>query len=329
MRRDVLLLTLLATAMPLNAAVALLVGEPYGRFGFFNPTGHAAVYLSRVCADSPLRLRPCREGELGAVISRYNRIGGYDWLAIPLVPYLYAVDRLEDVPEAVDRETVARLRDAWRRRHLRDIVPDAPDGGMPAGDWVQLVGAAYDRTLYGLALETTPEDDERLIEFLNGQPNERRFNIFARNCADFAKDLIHFYYPGAIRRNVVADFGITTPKQAARSLVRFAHRSGSGASHFVVPQVPGAPASRPVRGVNESLVRSKKYLLPLVLVQPWVAAGAATAYLTTGRFDPRSVAQFECRPEHLPGCVFALRRAHQAQDLTAGAPAEPLASDGG
>lgn len=315
--------------MPLNAAVALLVGEPYGKFGFFNPTGHAAVYLSRVCADSPLRLRPCREGELGAVISRYNRIGGYDWLAIPLVPYLYAVDRLEDVPEAVDRETVARLRDAWRRRHLRDIVPDAPDGGMPAGDWVQLVGAAYDRTLYGLALETTPEDDERLIEFLNGQPNERRFNIFARNCADFAKDLIHFYYPGAIRRNVVADFGITTPKQAARSLVRFAHRSGSGASHFVVPQVPGAPASRRVRGVNESLVRSKKYLLPLVLVQPWVAAGAATAYFTTGRFDPRSVAQFECRPEHLPGCVFALRRAHQAQDLTAGAQAEPLASDGG
>lgn len=330
MRQDVLLFTLLAAALPLEAAVALLVGEPYGKFGFFNPTGHAAVYLSRVCADSPLRLRPCREGELGAVISRYNRIGGYDWLAIPLVPYLYAVDRLEDVPEAVDRETVARLRDAWRRRHLRDIVPDAPDGGMPAGDWVQLVGAAYDRTLYGLALETAPEQDNDLIERLNTEPNGRRFNIVARNCADFARDVVHHYHPKAIRRNVIADFGITTPKQAARSLARYAHRLGAGATHFLVPQVLGGPASRRVRGVNESLVRSKKYLVPLAILQPWVAAGAAAAYLTAGRFDPHSVVGFECRAEHLPDCVFSLRGTPRTEAHASRAPADSAlaANDG-
>src|ERR1039457_6240736 len=79
------------------SSATLLLEEPYGRMGFFTATGHAAVYLSGVCADSPLVLRPCAPGETGVVISRYDAIGGYDWLAIPLIPYLYAVDRPQDV----------------------------------------------------------------------------------------------------------------------------------------------------------------------------------------------------------------------------------------
>ena len=59
---------------------------------FFTATGHAAVYLSGVCAESPIVLRKCAPGELGAVISRYDGVHGYDWLAVPLIPYLYAVE---------------------------------------------------------------------------------------------------------------------------------------------------------------------------------------------------------------------------------------------
>jgi hypothetical protein len=29
-------------------------------------------------------LRPCQPGELGVVISRYHRVGGYDWIAMPV-----------------------------------------------------------------------------------------------------------------------------------------------------------------------------------------------------------------------------------------------------
>ena len=46
-------------------------------------------------------------GESGIVLSRYDGVGGYDWLAIPLVPYLYAVERPEDVPLFVDGRMVA------------------------------------------------------------------------------------------------------------------------------------------------------------------------------------------------------------------------------
>lgn len=54
----------------LNAAITLLVEEPYGVFGALTPTGHAAVYLDRICAETPTVLRRCRAGELGVVISR-------------------------------------------------------------------------------------------------------------------------------------------------------------------------------------------------------------------------------------------------------------------
>lgn len=70
--------------------VALLLEEPYGHFGSMNPTGHAAIYLTDVCAETPVSLRRCYPGETGVVISRYHQVDGYDWIAMPLLPYLYA-----------------------------------------------------------------------------------------------------------------------------------------------------------------------------------------------------------------------------------------------
>jgi hypothetical protein len=77
---------------PSRAQAALLMEEPYGFFGSVNPTGHNAIYFERICAETPVKLRRCEAGELGAVIARYKGIDGYDWVAIPLVPYLYSVE---------------------------------------------------------------------------------------------------------------------------------------------------------------------------------------------------------------------------------------------
>src|SRR6202035_1044342 len=85
-----------------HAAATLLLEEPYSYDGAFAGTGHVAVYLSGVCSVSPVILRPCAEGEPGVVLSRYDGIAGYDWIAIPLVPYLYAVDRPDAVPLFAD-----------------------------------------------------------------------------------------------------------------------------------------------------------------------------------------------------------------------------------
>src|ERR1700716_134817 len=143
------LCVLLGSVSFARASATLLLEEPYGKLGAFTATGHAAVFLSGVCAETPLVWRPCGSGEPGVVLSRYNGVSGYDWIAIPLIPYLYAVDRTENVPLFADAKMVAFLRDRYRRKYLENIVPDLPDGTTPGGNWYELVGTSYDRTVYG------------------------------------------------------------------------------------------------------------------------------------------------------------------------------------
>jgi len=285
-----------------RADAALLMEEPYAKFGAFNPTGHAAIYLNHVCAESPTRLRPCRAGEPGAVISRYHKIEGYDWLAIPLVPYLYAVERVEDVPLTADAELEASLRDRYRRDHLLKFAPDVDEGKKageaPDGEWTQLIGASYDRRIYGFQIETTPDEDAQFMNKFNDSPNVGHFNLLFHNCADFSRMLLNVYYPHSVHRNYFVDLGITTPKQVARSLTKYAdHHPELTFSTFMIPQVPGSiKRSHPIDGVVESVVKSKKYVLPLAVLSPEVAAGLVVAYLTDGRFKAPKDATVEIVP---------------------------------
>lgn len=292
------LIGLFLSAGAAHASVALLLEEPFGAFGGMNPTGHAAIYLSNVCAATPLTLRRCHAGEQGVVISRYDRIGGYDWIAIPLLPYLYAVDRADQVPSSVNEEDVEHLRDNYRRKSLEEVAPDTENGGPPADEWRQLVGSAYDRASYAFGIETTKKQDDQLIQRFNSRPNRRHFNILFHNCADFVRQGIDSYYPHAIHRSLIADVGIMTPKQAGKSLLSYSkHHRNLRFSVFVIPQVPGDVArSRPVRGVLGSLVRSKRYAIPLVTVavlHPAVGGGLAFAWLDSSHFDPRRIAEHE------------------------------------
>lgn len=283
-------LLVLACSAAASASATLLLEEPYGTLGFFTATGHAAVYLSGVCADTPLVLRRCSPGETGVVISRYDGVGGYDWLAIPLIPYLYAVERPEDVPLFADAKMTAFLRDHYRRQYLEDLIPDTKDGSTPGGNWYELVGSAYDRTIYGFEIETTPEQDEALIQKLNSSPNRSHFHTVSRNCADFAKDILNFYYPKSFHRSIVADAGITTPKQMAKMITRYsAHHPRIRFSRLVIAQVPGSmPRSTPVHGVVESFFKSKKYIVPSAVASPIFAGCVAAVYVGTGagHFEP-------------------------------------------
>jgi hypothetical protein len=268
-----------------RASVALLMEEPYGAFGAMNPTGHAAVYLNHICADSPTVLRLCHEGEYGVVISRYHKIDGYDWIAVPLVGYLYAVDDPSGVPATADGGQVWALQDAYRRKHLLTIAPDTRAGTAPKGEWPELVGESYIRTMHGFQVDSTQEQDERFIAIFNDRRNVGHFNLLFHNCADFSRVVLDIYLPHAIHRNFIADIGLMTPKQVARSLVAYGRKDpGVEMSAFVIPQVPGSIArSHAVDGVAESLVKSKKYLIPMTILAPEVTGGVVVAYLADGR----------------------------------------------
>lgn len=309
---------LLFTAPLAQAGVALFLEEPHGTFGHMTPTGHAAIYLSNVCAASLTSLRACNPGEPGVVISRYHRIGGYDWLAVPLIHYLYAVDSAAGVPRAVSITDVDSLRDRYRRAYLESVAPDLPDGSTPNGDWIQLIGASYDRTIFSFELKTTPAQDARFIEAFNTRRNKTDFHLLSHNCADFARGAIDFYYPRAIHRSLIADLGIMTPKQAARSLLQYSKRhSDLQLTSVVIPQVPGLQPSAAVRGVVESLLTSKKYIVPLAplaVLYPYLGGSLAFAWVGDGHFNPR----------HLPAAEDpATEPAVIAQELESGSAAQP------
>ncbi len=273
---------------PARAGATLFLGEPYGHDAAFAGTGHAAVYLSGVCATTPVVLRRCAPGETGIVLSRYRGIGGYDWIAIPLVPYLYAVEKPENIPLYADRKLVAFLRDQYRRKHLESVVPDLPDGGTPAGDWYELTGASYLRTIYTFEIETTPEQDDALILLLNNRTNRQRWNLITANCADFTRQVISLYYPHSVHRSIIGDLGVTTPKQLARTLSKYnqQHPELEGA-RFVIPQVPGTiPRSKRVKGVFEVMLTAKKYMLPIFVFHPYAAGTAVAVYVQHWHFNP-------------------------------------------
>jgi hypothetical protein len=266
--------------------VALMVEEPYGFFGSINPTGHSAIYLNHVCAETPTLLRRCQPGETGVVISRYSGVRKLDWVAIPLLPYLYAVEQVEDVPESADAVTVAEMRKEYADAHLQSLVR-LTKGSDAKKVWPQLLGVAYIRKIYSFEISTSDEQDDRLIEEYNDKANESHFNLFTNNCADFSRQLLNFYYPHAAHRSITADVAITTPKQIAKSLAAYArHHDELGLREIIIPQIPGSIArSHTPRGVVESLLKTKKYAVPILVLQPYFLAGVAVTYLVNGRFE--------------------------------------------
>ena len=288
--RSAMLLALatVLNSVPARADLTVLLEEPYALDGELAGTGHTAVYLSNVCASSPTVLRRCEPGETGVVLSRYHRVDGYDWLAMPLLPYLYAVERAEDIPLIADAKIEAAMRDAYRRKYLEEIVPDGPEGATPPGDWYELVGSAFDRTLYGFQFATTEEKDDDFIAAYNERPNHMSYKLVTSNCADFVRNVVNFYYPKAATRSFFADLEVATPKHVAKSVVKYAHHHPDIAfSAFVIPQISGSiKRSTPIHGVVDSVFKAKKYEIPLLVFHPFVGGGFAVAYVVSGRFNP-------------------------------------------
>jgi len=268
-----------------HAQAALFMEEPYGIFGALNPTGHNAIYFERICAQTPVTLRRCQPGEMGVVIARYQGIDGYDWVAIPLLPYLYAVENPADVPAHVDRDTVARLRNRYRETHLESLGQNLSPGNFVQGGWTQLVGAAYERRIYAFRFQTTPQQDDALIQQLNAGPNRTSFDLLFSNCADFSRVVLNHYFPHTFRRSIFPDAGMTTPKQTTYRLERYARKHPEAQlTVFEIPQIPGyRHGSRSAKGIDESLATTV-YAIPIAIMNPYLAGGLFVDYLMRGRY---------------------------------------------
>lgn len=314
-----LFIALLAlTSIPARAQAALLMEEPYGLYGTLNPTGHNAIYLENVCAETPLKLRRCRPGELGAVISRYEGVDGYDWVAIPLIPYLYAVENAASIPTHVDHEMVVHMRNRYREAHFEAIGLDKSGGSYVRDGWTQLIGAAYERRIYAFRFNTTRAQDDAFIAWLNARPNRSHFHMLFRNCADFARQVLNRYFPRTFHRSIFPDAGVTTPKQIAYKLVRYAHKHPeTDLTVFEIPQIPGYGwHSHSTKDIAESF-STTAYAIPLTLLNPYLAGGIFVDYLVRGRYHLLPKHPEVVGPENL----WALTGAPASVENAAGAPA--------
>jgi len=274
-----------------RAQAALLLQDSDSISEITSPLGHESIYFARICAASPTRLRRCAPGESGVVISRYHGIAGYDWLAIPLVPYLYSVEDASAVPTQVDREIVQNLRINYHDTHLMSLGNNVPEGGQFKRGWNQLVGAAYERRTYAFRFQTTPEQDDAFIAHMNAGANRSHFNILFRNCADFAGTVLDFYFPHTFHRHIAPDGGLVTPRQIAWELVRYADKHPE--LQLSVLEIPLIPSLHHSSRVGKSGVASfiiTGYVVPVAFLSPYAAGFLVADFLVWGRY-PLSLRQ--------------------------------------
>ena len=255
-------------------------------------SGHTAVYFSRICPESPVKLRLCEPGEQGSVISNYITLGEdqpFEWNIVPLNVYVYGVENPRYRPMVGSQKIKHVLEARYREKYLSEYCASESCQTSHKAEWREMVGASLERSIYMFVVDTTVQQDLALIEQFNAEANENHFNGMIRNCADFTRRIINTYFPNATEPDYINDFGMTSPKAIARSFTRYAHRhpdAGFRVLHFA--QVPGTiKRSSECRAGTEQLVRSKKLLVPMLIFADHVLPFVAASYILTGRFNPQ------------------------------------------
>lgn len=288
----ILILVVFSIPTQVYADISLLIHEAKGFSGEMTGSGHISVYISDLCTDPPLVLRQCKPNEpQGLVISSYLGFGTkteYGWFAIPIVNYLYGVENAEQIPLYSNRKIQELLRETNRAKYLGNLIPRLPNEKLPPGRWTELFGAALDRDLYAFTVKTTLEQDLRFLKKYHISPSESDFNLITNNCADFAKNIINFYFPESVSRDFINDFGITTPKALAHSFKNYATKRPNLRFHInKYSQLDGAIArSSDLQHFTEKAFKSKKYVALQVFTMPiLLPVFAGTYYLTGGHFN--------------------------------------------
>jgi hypothetical protein len=262
-------------------------------------SGHMAIYFSNICAESPTTLRLCIPGESGSVISTYINIGedhSFEWNIVPLNIYLYGVEDSRNRPIFASFKIKHALEERYRQNYLSGLCDTPACQNSNKSEWREMVASTLIRGMYLFVVDTSVEQDQALIEEFNNAPNHNHFNGATNNCADFARRIVNTYFPHAASRDVLNDFGMTSPKAVARTFTHYAQRHPElhlRVMHFA--QVPGTiKRSSDVRAGTEQLFRSKKLLVPMVAFAYEALPIVAASYLITGRFNPEK--EFEKHP---------------------------------
>src|SRR6202453_200659 len=115
-------------------------------------SGHSDVYLSNICPDdSPVKMRLCRPGEQGSVISNYTTLGEdqpYEWNIVPLSVYLYGVEDPQNRPLFGSQKIKHALEERYRVNFLSGYCDSSSCRAGNKAEWREMVGATLERSIY-------------------------------------------------------------------------------------------------------------------------------------------------------------------------------------
>jgi len=254
-------------------------------------SGHTAVYFSRVCAETPVKLRLCRDGENGSVMSNYTTLGEdqpFEWNVVPLAVYLYGVEDPANRPLFASWKIKHVLEERYRDSILASYCATGSCRTSYKAEWREMVGATLERSMYAFVISTSVEQDQAFIEKFNGLANVNHFNGVTNNCANFASRVLKTYFPKSVHADYINDFGMTSPKAIARSFTKYGeHHPESNFYVLHFAQLPGTiKRSSECRSGTEQLYHSKKLLIPMAVFAPHELGVVAASYVLTGRFNP-------------------------------------------
>jgi hypothetical protein len=285
------LLFVCLSSTPAHADVGVLLNESLDTsVARITGSGHSAVYFSRICPESPVKLRLCRADEQGSVMSNYTTLGEdqpFEWNIVPLSIYLYGVEDPQNRPLFGSQKIKHALEERYRTNFLAGYCDSPTCRTSNKAEWREMVGATLERSIYIFVVETSVEQDRAFVAEFNARANQNHFNGVTQNCATFSRRVINTYYPHATRADYLNDFGLITPKAIARSFTRYGERHPEAhlrVLHFA--QLPGTiKRSTECRNGTEQLYHSKKLLVPMILFANHELPFMAASYLLTGRFN--------------------------------------------
>ncbi len=282
---------LIALGAVAQAEIGLMLNEAL-KVGVSKWTGagHSAVYLSGVCMASPVELRPCGPGENGVVLTSYRTFSedrSFEWNAIPLNVYLYGMEDESARPLYANPTIRWMMQERYRQKYLEGLCTGRC-ATNPNALWRDTVATIFLRDIYMFMAKTTPEQDSALIGKFNRAGNVRHQNGLTYNCADFAREVVNTYFPGAAKPDHLNDFWMTSPKAIAKSFAHYGVKHHELEFHVVrFSQIPGEyPPSKDNRKGTEELCRANKWRVPLAVLLPYELVGLTSSYMITGRFNP-------------------------------------------
>jgi hypothetical protein len=257
----------------------------------YTVAGHSLVYLSGVCAVSPIQARLCNPGEQGSVVTMYpnfHESQPWAWNIVPLS--LYLEGSLTPDSRLLYASTYVKqsLELHTRQNFFQSVCADDNCPQLPHSYWRDMIAATADRDLFVYAVHTTRAQDQVAVDWLNRDINRAHYNPLTNNCANFAADLVNTVFPHSVHRDLLNDVGMMGPKSAARSFTRWAQKQpelGFYTLHFA--QQPG-PIRRSgiARSGTETVIHMKKYLIPTIVLGDWeLPTSIFASYILTGRFS--------------------------------------------